>query len=136
MKHLMSLVAAGLLVLAATLQASADVGWKVTQEIKTDSQPMDMAVSPDGQTTVVLTKDAKVNLYAADGALKGTIPVDKNVSRISLSVDGRLLTLMNSDNSQIQHIVLSFQFAIDTTGAPAKGKEDAPVVIAVFSDFQ
>ena len=136
MKRVMRIASIIALAVFMSTTAMAAVGWEVVQEFKTGATPLDITATPDGNSTYILTNNGEIQLFSADGKLKGTIPVDKNVDRISLSDGGKALLLMNSKTSQIQKITVSFQFAIKTSGSPTKGKLDAPVVIAVFSDFQ
>ena len=133
-KHIL-VVAALLLSLVATA-AQAAVEWSVVQEFKAPAAFVDAAVSPDGRNTFVLTKNNGVQVFSATGALKGTIPAGPGVDRIALSEDGQVLHLLNSKSGSIRLLAVTFQVALDATGSPFKGKDNAPVVLTEFSDFQ
>jgi hypothetical protein len=47
-----------------------------------------------------------------------------------------LLLLKSRKNRTVEILVLDFIQKINTSGSPFKGPKDAPVEIAVFSDFE
>jgi hypothetical protein len=49
---------------------------------------------------------------------------------------GDSLILNSNKNKTVQIIVLDFIQNINIFGSPYKGSDDAPVVVAVFDDFQ
>jgi hypothetical protein len=83
--------------------AFGSVEWNIQKTLKLNTQPLDVAVSKNGNSIFVLTKTGKILIYSPDGELKDKIDVGNH---------------------------------IDITGSPFKGAENAPVTIAVFSDFQ
>jgi hypothetical protein len=75
-------------------------------------------------------------VYDAAGSLQGKIPVDKGVNAIAIDPLGQYLHLSDGENITFSTIAIDYVLKINTTGAPTKGKLDAPITIAVFSDFQ
>ena len=47
-----------------------------------------------------------------------------------------VLLLSSRKNKTVQILELNFVEQIDTSGSPFRGPENAPVVVAVFSDFE
>ena len=84
----------------------------------------------------ILGDDSRVHVYSAEGVKQGTIPVDKGVSAIDIAPRGEMLYLVNGDKNTFTSLNISFTTKIDVTGAPFLGDKNAPIVLAVFSDFQ
>lgn len=116
--------------------AMATVDWNIEKTIQTGEAPLDVATTADGKMTFVLTKGGSVLIYNQDGSLKDTIQVGKKNNRIEVSAKGERLFLSNEKNKTLQIISLAFTVEIDIAGSPFKGNKNAPVTIAVFSDFQ
>jgi hypothetical protein len=64
------------------------------------------------------------------------IKVGKEIDQIQLSRLEDVLFLSSRENKTIQVVLLDFIQQINVFGSPFKGPVDAPVVIAIFSDFQ
>jgi hypothetical protein len=58
------------------------------------------------------------------------------VVSIGTSPNGDSLLLADSKAKTLEVVGISFVVDIDISGLPFKGPADAPVVIAVFSDYQ
>jgi hypothetical protein len=116
--------------------ADATVEWSRQGVLRTDGAPVDMAISADGKFTFVLTDTGRVVLYSAQGQEEGALDVGKSVIGIASSPAGDQLFLLDRDGKAVQTVGVEFVQQINTAGAPFKGPADAPVVIALFSDFQ
>ena len=116
--------------------ASAEIDWWIDQTIKLDEKPLDTAMSVSGTYLFALTDDGIVHAYDSDGNIKGEIYVGKNVDHIDCGPEENILILNSKKNREIQKIVFEFIEAINTEGSPFKGNADAPIVIAVFTDYQ
>lgn len=112
------------------------VEWGVVRQFQIASSPVDIAHSLDGKYAFVLTQDSEVLIYDNRGALQGTIPVNKGVTSIALDPLGQFLHLSDSENDKFYTLAIDFVVDINAVDAPFKGKKDAPVTVAVFSDFQ
>jgi len=117
----------------------AEVEMTVARTLTLDETPIDTALSASGKYIFVLTDKGKVLVYTPDGKLNDTIPVDKSVDSIRPAPPGareEILFLVSSKKKTVQLAVLEFVQDINVTGSPFKGTADAPVTIALFTDFQ
>lgn len=129
-----------LLLLALTalfpFNAHAAVEWSVIKQLELGTKSLGMAMSPEGDKLYVLVK-GEVRVYSpVDGTLLDRIQVDKAMDSIAYSPRNQALILSNSTSGVIQFVHLEFTVEIDVAGRPFKGPENAPVTIAVFSDYQ
>jgi hypothetical protein len=112
------------------------IEWKILQSWPTTGQTLDMVHSLDGKFVYILNDKQQVQVFSAQGQLQGAIPVDEGVSSIDIAPQGEVLYLINNKTNSFSSISVSFVVDIDITGSPFKGPADAPVTIAIFSDFQ
>jgi DNA-binding beta-propeller fold protein YncE len=122
--------------ISANSQVSANVEWAVKQTLKIGDTPLDVAVSPEWQKLFILTDKGEILIYSASGVLADKITVGSHADQIIVGPQGNTLILRNSKTKEVQIVSLSFIQDIDVSGSPFKGPENAPVVIAVFSDFE
>ena len=115
---------------ASTIDTSVVVNWKI------DAKPLDMVHTLDNKRVFILGDDSMVHVFTADGKKQGSIKVDQGVTSIDIAPRGELLYLANGKNNTFSALTVSFTTPIDVTGAPFLGNENAPVVLAIFSDFQ
>ena len=128
-----------LIVLTLLLHSSrvlAEVETSVQQTLKTEAAPIDVAVSPDGRSTFVLTDEGSVLVYDRLGNLTDNINVGNHVNQIEIGPSGERLFATSQQNKTVEIILLSFIYDIRTDGSHFKGDANAPVTIAVFSEFQ
>ncbi|WP_417909323.1 thioredoxin domain-containing protein [Candidatus Electronema sp. PJ] len=111
------------------------LSWTVMQAWKTESKPVDFVQSLDGRIVFILGEDNKVYLYSTEGQKLGVIPADPDTVGVDISPRGEMLYLMDKSGAY-KALDISFAKDIDISGSPFKGKEDAPVALVVFSDFQ
>ena len=116
--------------------AHAEVEWAIKQTLDLKKTPVDVAVSPDWQKLFILTDEGNIQIYSGNGRLLDTISVGTHVDDITAGPQGSVLILKSSQNKKIQIVSLDFIQNINVLGSPAKGNPDAPVVIAIFSDFE
>ena len=127
---------AAMLLVAPAVMGSETVEWELLNTLKLDAPPLDVAISPDGKTVFVLTHEGNIHIYEVNGRLTGKIEVGENIDQIKLGPKGTHLFATSRQNKTVKVIALDFIKQISTKGSPYKGIEDAPVVIAGFSDFQ
>lgn len=135
-KPVFLIVLAAALLFSALSAARAEVEWAINQTLEMKTTPVDVAVSPDWQKLFVLTEDGNIQIYSGNGVLIDTITVGTHVDKITVGPQGSVLILKSSQDKKIQIVTLDFIQNIDVAGSPYKGAADAPVVIAVFSDFE
>jgi DNA-binding beta-propeller fold protein YncE len=125
-----------LLMVTTGAMGSATVEWEVLNTLKLEAPPLDVAISPDGKSVFVLTHEGNIHIYEVDGRLKDKIEIGEKIDQINLDPQGKLLFATSRQNKTVKVIALDFIKQISTKVSPYKGLEDAPVVIADFSDFQ
>ena len=114
----------------------ADVEVKVLSTLDLDKSPMDVVAAGDGKWAYILTQGEVLVYSLTTKSLLGRSPVDKDIRRISLSSKGDQLYLMNDKTKTLSIVSVAFVNMFTVAGSPFKGPADAPVVIAVFSDYQ
>ncbi|KJR98920.1 MAG: membrane protein [Desulfobulbaceae bacterium BRH_c16a] len=112
------------------------IEWNMQQNWPTSGKYLDMVHSLDGKYVYMLNDKQQVQVYNNQGQLQGSIPVEEGVTNIDIAPQGELLYLVNNAKQTFSSIAVSFVIDIDTTGAPFKGPADAPVTIALFTDFE
>lgn len=112
------------------------VEWDVKKTLELDSPPLDLAVSPNGRWVFVLTDEGNILIYSGDGKLKDMISVGNHIDGIKVGPEEDILLLTSRKNKTVQILLLDIIQDIDSSYSPFKGPVDAPVEIAVFSDFE
>ena len=77
-----------------------------------------------------------VQVFNSQGQLQGSIPVEEGVAGIDIAPQGEMLYLINNKTQTFSSVGVSFVVDVDTSGSPFKGPADAPVTIALFTDFE
>ncbi len=114
----------------------AEVEMGQTKTFKLDAKPIDIATSADGKYTFVLAEGGKIFILDSSGTLKDTLTVNESVVSIGTSPSGDFLILADSNAKTLEVARISFVVDIDIAGLAFKGPANAPVVVAVFSDYQ
>ncbi len=112
------------------------VVWKQLGGLQLPNKPLDIAYSLDGNYAFVLTDSKQVLVYNQQGKLQGRIPVDEGVSAIDIAPRGEFLYLIDGKENRLATLSVDFVVDIDTSSSPVKGAKDAPVIVAVYSDFE
>lgn len=142
-KHCRPVFLALFLLTAATMPVSANVSdsastleWDVESQWQLTATPVDIAHSLDGKYVFVLAEDHKVYVYNSAGKLEGSVPVDTGVTAIDIAPRAEKLYLINNKTKSFSALTIDFIRNIDTAGSPYLGPEDAPVTVALFTDFE
>lgn len=125
-----------LIILGFSSQSVATVEWDIPKTINLKTPPLDAAISRNGSWIFVLTDQGEILIYSSKGRLHDTINIGKHVDQIKAGPVDELLILKSRKNKTVQLLALDFIKTIDISGSPFKGTPDAPVVVAVFSEFQ
>jgi DNA-binding beta-propeller fold protein YncE len=112
------------------------IEWKVLQNWSTAGKTLDMAHSLDGKFVYILNDKKKVQVFSSQGQLQGSIPVEEGVSAIGIAPKGEKLYLIDNKNQTFSSVGVSFVVDVDIKGSPFKGPANAPVTIALFTDFE
>ena len=115
---------------------ASNLEWSVETELELDALPLDVAPSTDGEWIFILVPGEIQVFSQAEGKITTRIPVDKTFDRISFSPKQQALVLSSGAGKKVRVLKLETVYQIETSGLPFKGPENAPVTIAVFSDFQ
>lgn len=114
----------------------ADVEWNVQSTLNLKNRPLDITSSADGKWIYILTPGEVLIYSQAKKSIVDRIPVDKGVSQITVLSRRNQLFATNQKKKTVTVIDFDFIIKIDVKGSYFKGPADAPVVIAVFEDFQ
>jgi protein-disulfide isomerase len=114
----------------------AEVEYNVLKTYNLEDPPVDMAFSANRNEIYVLNPKGDLLIYDTNGRLTEKINVGKRFDRLNLVQGSDILFLSSRKDKTIQIIQLDFIQKIHTSGSPFKGSENAPVIIAVFSEFQ
>ena len=128
-----------LVILALSMAASgafAEVEIDLEKTLTPDGVPLDVAVSKDGRRTFVLTDNGTILVYDRAGNQADIIKIGAHINQIELDQNGERLFATSRQNKTVEIITVDFIHQINTLGSPLKGPQEAPVTIAVFSDFQ
>jgi DNA-binding beta-propeller fold protein YncE len=112
------------------------VEWNLQQHWPTAGKTLDMVHSLDGKVVYILNDKQVVQVFNSQGQLQGSIPVEEGVSAIDIAPQGEKLYLINNKNQTFSSIGVSFVIDVDISGSPFKGPANAPVTIALFTDFE
>jgi hypothetical protein len=129
------LLSALLLIVGTAAVSLANVEWGLEHTFRMDQSPIDMAVSPDGKHIFVLTESG-IFIYSPDGKLEDKIDVGYPVDQMKIGPGGKQLFITSRKNKTVQAVTIDFIVDINLSGSPYRGSQNAPVVIAVFSDYQ
>ncbi len=113
-----------------------EVEWDVKKTLKLEGPPVDLAASLNGKYIYVLTDQGSILIYSVEGKLEDKISLGRQVDGIRVGPWEDVILLTSKKNKQVQILLLEFIKDIDLSNSPFKGPADAPVQIAVFSDFQ
>ena len=115
---------------------SGALNWTVQANWSLPAKPLDLVHSLDNKKVFILTADSKVHIFAADGRKLGEMPVEADTVAIDIAPRGEMLYLINGRTNSFTAMDIGFSQQIDITGAPVRGKADAPVTLVVVSDFE
>ena len=114
----------------------AEIDWKARVTITPQSKPIDIAITADGKHTFILGEGGKLYIYTSAGRLHDTIEVSEDMNKIAVDGNGARIFLSNDKKNTVHELILDYVVAMDYKGSAFLGNSEAPVVLAVFSDFQ
>ncbi|MDZ7583144.1 MAG: hypothetical protein U5R30_21825 [Deltaproteobacteria bacterium] len=114
----------------------AALDWNVIQAFNLKDPPLDVAFSTSRNKVFVLTDKGQIQVYEPNGTLDETMDVGQEFDRIWHIQGSDVLVLSSREKKSVQIVELNFVEQIDTSGSPFRGPENAPVVVAVFSEFE
>jgi hypothetical protein len=114
----------------------ADMEWRVVKELQLKDKPLDMANALDGKTLFILVQGEVLVQDMRSNDVSQRIPVGKEFDKLVHSPRNNTLILTSSSTKTLKIIQLERIHQFDFSGLPHMGTKNAPVTIAVFSDYQ
>jgi len=125
-----------LAVLCVAPLGRAEVEWRVQKTLRIEGAPIDITISRDGSRFFVLTDRGVIRVYDANGGLDGELEVGRHVDQIEIGPREDLMFAGSRGEKTVELLEIDYIQKIDVNGSPSRGPADAPVVVAVFSEFQ
>lgn len=114
----------------------ADVEWTPGGQLGLKASPLDICASADGKWLYVLCS-GEIAIYSFnEDKIVSRIPIDKSVDRMIYVKEKNALVVTSHSDNTVRVIQLEVVNTFTTGGLPHKGPKNAPVTIAVFSDYQ
>ena len=114
----------------------ADVEWKTLKEIDLKTEALDVATSPDEQVLFILSRGEVLVYSLREGKVTERIPLDKEFDKLNYLPRTNALVLTNTSMRNLRIIKMEFIQNFDITELPYQGRENAPVTVVVFNDYQ
>lgn len=118
------------------LYGQTEVEWQVQQQIELPDKPLDVVLSVDGEWLFVLLPGQILIHSIPYGKTVKLIPVEAHFDRLTHSPRDDSFILTSSSKKALEIVQYQPVYPIDISGLPFKGPEDAPITLAVFSDYQ
>ncbi len=116
--------------------AWADLSWRTLNELNLEKEPLDVAASTDGQTVFILVPGEIIVYDLSNNKVEKKIPVETGFDRLTYAPKINAVVLAGSRSNLLRIIKLEEIYQLDLSGLPFQGTENAPVTVAVFSDYQ
>ena len=116
--------------------AQADVELSVFEEFNLEAPALDVTVSPDGKWLFVLTSGEILVYTMPEHRVVRRMKVDGGFDRITHVGSDNTLILTSHANKTLKMVRWSIRHSFTVDGLAFQGPENAPVTIAVFSDYQ
>jgi hypothetical protein len=116
--------------------AHADIEVEGKKQFSLDARPLDIITSPDG-TNIFILVEGRVLVYSVEeDRIIDSLAVAKDLDKLALTRRANALILSSTQGKRVEIINFQIVQKIDVSGLPFRGPPDAPVTIAVFSDYQ
>ncbi len=115
---------------------AANVEWTPKKALELGASTLDIATSADGRWIFILAPGEILVYSVPEEKVVNRIPVDKAFDRLTHSPKTNTIILGSGTEKTLKIIELEVIHNIAISGLPIKGPEDAPVIIAVFGDYQ
>ena len=131
-----TMLAIALLAFSVTSGSTAGIEWTISGQLGLKTPPLDVCSSADGKWLYILSA-GEVAIYSfAEEKIVNRIPIDKAFDRMVYVKETNSLVATSRSDNKVQIIQLDVVYTFAYSGLPHKGPKDAPVTIAVFSDYQ
>ena len=116
--------------------AFAELEWKDAMNLSFDLPVLDVSEFPNGKHLFILTPEEILIYSIPDEKVEQRIPLDRVYDRIIHSSKNNTLILSSQTEKKVKIVQLEIVHNIDISGLPFLGTDNAPVLLAVFSDYQ
>ena len=131
-----AILAAVLFIPALMSPAIADVDMNILKILKIDDTPLDVAFAKNHNYIYVLTDKGQIQVFDPSGLRLDQIKVGTEFDQMRVIPGSNVIFLTSRKNKLVQIVQVDFVQQINTSDSPSIGPPDAPVVIAVFSEFE
>jgi len=140
MKKMTRIAALSLLVIVGWVSVPqlvhADVDWTTKKQLSLGARPLDIASSADGELIFILVPGEILVYSISEDKVTNRIPVDQAFDRLTHAAEANALIVTSSSAKTLKIIQIEIIHDIALSGLPVRGPADAPITIAVFSDYQ
>jgi protein-disulfide isomerase len=131
------LLLTSLIVLTWSVCIQAQDDWQVRRSFNLEgATPLDVELSARGKWIFVLTDKGEILVYAPNGTLKDTISVGKHIDGIEPGPVEDVLVIKSTEKKTLELITVDLVQSINISDSPVRGPAEAPVALAVYTDFQ
>jgi protein-disulfide isomerase len=116
------------------LPAHAAMQVEASKSQRLPKAALDVAATNDGSKVFVLLKGGEVQVLSPAGELLERLSVVDDAEQLAVSPEGDRLYLTVGQTLRV--VDLASQFDLPDLNSPARGPDNAPVTLTVFSDFQ
>ena len=114
----------------------AGVELSVLEELHLEAPALDVTVSPDGKWLFILTSGEIIVYTMPEHRVVKRMKIDGDFDQITHSDGDNMLILTSRAKNTLKMIRWSVRHHFTVDGLAFRGPEEAPVTIAVFSDYQ
>ena len=114
----------------------AEVDLDILKTLKINATPLDVAFANNHNYIYVLTDKGQILVFNPAGRQLDQMEVGTEFDQMRVVPGSDVLFLTSRKNKLVQIVQLGFVQQVNTAGSPFMGSENAPVVIAVFSEFE
>jgi len=123
-----------LFLMVCALPAHAAMQVEASKSQRLPKAALDVAATNDGSKVFVLLKGGEVQVLSPAGELLERLSVVDDAEQLAVSPEGDRLYLTVGQTLRV--VDLASQFDLPDLNSPARGPDNAPVTLTVFSDFQ
>ena len=114
----------------------AEVDLDILKSLKLNAVPLDADFASNHNYIYVLTDKGQILVFDPSGRQVDQMNVGTQFDQMRVVPGSDVVFLTSRKNKIVQIMQLGFVQQINTADSPFKGAENAPVVIAVFSEFE
>jgi hypothetical protein len=129
-------VAVGLLCLTLAPMTAAEMEWQSLDDIATGCKPVDMTISADGETAIILCEQEVLFVDATQRAVRDRIPLEAAYTRVTVAKDGGTLFLSHPSRQKVSVLKIERIYDLAPGGSPIIGSPAAGIDLVAFLDFQ